>query len=371
MSMLTIAVLALLGSAYDSQDLSKAYYVMDRLQVYELSARPSFRHYSEDQIPYIQKNFTFSDRSVSLRADDSLFAYWWSPDKETARQRRNQPQSVPDSTLLASAKTYVGRLWPNQHFVFRDPYEGADSEAPSRMINFRAALNGIEVDEDLSGLVIMDSIGGELRMMRSPDTPKAPVSLERSLDESQANAILLGHIAAKYRPQTMLWIALPTDLRIYAPDRDAYQKASRLVYRISVYEVVSDQPGKPDWYGRWIRCKIDPVSGEIVSDRAAGFGGKVAFDQPLPSIQAMKFDVVVWGKSSRKSAKGAAIEQLAKVDKEPSLTRSVPLTLAARTYAVAATYDLNSKGLFLKYVDGWYKATPNKQLATALQQVER
>lgn len=343
---------------------------MDRLQVYDLSSRPSLNHYSEDQSPYVQKNFHFSDRTVSLRADDSLFAYWWSPDRETAAQRRNQPQSVPDATLLASAKAYVGRLWPNQQFVFQGPFEGPDSEAPSRMIEFRAVLKGIEVDEAHQGRVEMDSIGGELRVMRSPDTPKAPVSLERRLDETQAQAILLGHIVTKYQPQTM-WIALPTALRVYAPDRDGYQKASRLVYRINAYEVWSDRPGEQGLYGRWFICKIDPVTGEVIKDQAASPGGRAVFDQPLPPIPSMKFDAVLWGKSTSKPAKGAAIERLTKIGKEPQLTHPISLTLAARGYAVACTYDPSSKELFLKYADGWYKATPNKPLATILKQVNR
>lgn len=311
------------------------------------------------------KHVFVEQATVRLRDDDTLYSYRWDIPTAISSARRGQPSSVLAETARASARASILRMWPTVQIQISLPYDGGDYLRPSWMMEFYPFVSGIQIDESHSGIVEIDSIGGELLWLRSPSTPLPPPAVTPRLNRQEAEAILYNQLATTRRDPAFEF-RLPVDLRIWGGVR-GYKKPGRLVYRI---EANGYYPGREGAMLPKHLIKMDAMTGEIVNDATSYPGGPGPVDPKAVPLTKRAFDVVLHGKK-RIAAPGAMVKSLKETATPP--TGGKRAILMGKKGMLSLTAAPDGKRVLLKLADKkgdkWWEGQPNMALLAALQKI--
>lgn len=361
--MLVGALLGLAVSQVSIRNPYPAYRLMERLGVYESLQRPKFIEAVErdDRIPHIL--YTFAGPEVGLRKDGSLFSFRYDP-------ADTKGELLPSSRISELGKKYVQSAWPDTKFNFSRIFK-RDDHRQTRVIEFTPILNGVLADEAHGGWMEINGVDGHLRYVRRTDLPLPPLTATPKINLMRAQAKILSSILAKTNYETMLWQMWPCELRAFAPDADAYQKQSRLIYRFYAMEftLLTQKPG-PRWHGKSFLWKIDAVSGEQLVAQDAGVGGRAVFEHKVPSLLKERFSSIIWGEGRHVDIGYGMITSLSPL--RPSSSKDlVPIALVGKSTVLLAKFEPETSTIRFREGGQWIQAMPDQSLKTALGKVIR
>ena len=361
--MIASALLCLVNAQISIRDPYPAYRVMERMRVYESLQRPKFIDAVErtEQIPHIDYNF--AGPVVGLRKDGSLFSFRYD-------RTESKSEPLPNSRIIELAKRYVKSAWPGTTFRLSGPFKVVD-QIQRRVINFTPILNGVLADEAHGGWMEINGADGHLTYLRRTDLPLPPLSAKPEIDLKQAQAKILSCILAKTSHETMLWQIWPCELRAFAPDTDAYQKQSRLIYRFYAMEftLLAQRPG-PRWHGKSFLWKIDATSGQELVAQDAGVGGRAVFEHKVPNLLNERFSSIVWGEGKHLDIGSGMIENLAPLPSSDA-TDLIPIALVGKSTVLLAKFEPETATIHFRERGQWIQARPDQSLKTALGKVIR